>query len=254
MSRNTTIYLIRHGDRFDYANQELWRSACSQLGIERSDPPLSPIGHAQARSAAAALAEARVERILVSPYLRTIQTAQPLAHATGVPISVEDGLSELGHTPGSIVPASQRFPYFPEIDLAYTPLHTVAAPERDAAHPLLYFRRILSMASHLERVYAGKTLACFSHAASIALVAALTGCGISQVGKFAPCGIFKLVSAGASASGGAGRSWVVEQHGGDNSGHCTHNAPTTYPWGFSNSFPPELVEARWAEAKQLPPL
>ena len=248
MSRNTTFYLIRHGDRFDYANRELWRGRCSELGIEPTDPPLSSIGHAQARSVAAALSEAGVESILASPYLRVIQTAQPLAHATGLPIGVEDGLSELGHAPGSIIPAARRFAYFPEVDLTYASLHTIAAPERDAAYPLLYFRRILSVASRLQRVYAGRTVACFSHAASIALVAALTGSGIGEVGKFAPCGIFKLVNDDAR------KCWVVAQHGGENSGHCTQTSSTTYPWGFSNSFPPELVEARWLEAKRLGPL
>ena len=186
MSRPTIIYLIRHGDRFDYANAEVWRSRCAQLGIERSDPPLSSIGHAQARSVAAALASAGVQHILASPYLRVIQTAQPLAHVTGIPISVEDGLSELGHAPGSIVPPAQRFAYFPEIDVTNASLCTVESPERDAAYPLLYFRRILRLAADIRRVYAGKTIACFSHAASVALVAELTGCSVADAGKFAP--------------------------------------------------------------------
>jgi transcription factor C subunit 7 len=243
-----TIYLIRHGDRFDYANKELWQRRCSQLGIEPSDPPLSFIGHAQARSVATVLAAAGVEYILASPYLRVLQTAQPSAHATGLPICVEDGLSELGHVPGSIPPAAQRFAYFPEVDIAYDSLHTALSPDRDAMYPLNYFRRILRLAEELERVYAGKTIACFSHAASVALVAALTGCSVAEAGSFAPCGIFKLVR------GESAKLWAVEQHGGDNSGHCSLNSQTTYPWCFSKSFAPELVESRWLEAKRLGPL
>ena len=38
-----------------------------------------------------------------------IQTAQPLAHATGVKLSVEDGLAEFGHTHGTIPPAPRRY-------------------------------------------------------------------------------------------------------------------------------------------------
>jgi broad specificity phosphatase PhoE len=248
MSRPSVIYLIRHGDRFDYANKELWRSRCSQFGFQQSDPPLSAIGHAQAKSTAAVLASAGVEHILASPYLRVIQTAQPLAHATGVAISIEEGLAELGHAPGSIIAAAQRFAYFPEVDVSYTSLHTVMSPERDETHPLPYFRRILRLAADIRRVYAGKTIACFSHAASIALVAELTGCTIAEAGKFAPCGIFKLTCEHAA------QPWAVSLHGGDNSAHCTQNAATTYPWCFSNSFDPSLVEQRWLEAKKLGPL
>ena len=248
MSQAATIYLIRHGDRFDYANRELWRNRCSQLGLEPSDPPLSAIGHSQARCVAAALASAGIERIFASPYLRVIQTAQPLAHATGIPICIEDGLAELGHAPGSIVPAAHRFPYFPEIDITYAPMHTVLAPERDHSYPLLYFRRILSLGRELRRLQDGQTVACFSHAASVALVAELTSCSIADAGKFAPCGIFKLVRDQVT------KSWTVAAAGADNSGHCDQNAATTYPWGFSNSFAAEVVEARWLEAKRLGPL
>ena len=216
--------------------------------MQPADSPLSSIGHSQARSVAAALAGAGVEHILSSPYLRVIQTAQPLAHATGIPISIEDGLSELGHMPGSIIPAEKRFAYFPEVDVAYTSLHTVSAPERDASHPLLYFRRILSMAAELQRAHEGKTIACFSHAASVALVAALTCSSVAEAGKFAPCGIFKLVRDEAKAP------WRVAQHGCDNSGHCGETTATTYPWSFSDSFASELVEARWLEANRLGPL
>ncbi len=247
MSR-TTIYLIRHGDRFDNANKELWQRNCSQLGIEPSDSPLSFIGHLQARSVAAVLAASGVEHILASPYLRVIQTAQPSAHATGLPICVEDGLSELGHVPGSTPPAAHRFAYFPEVDLSYKSMHTVLVPDRDAMYPLLYFRRILRLAEGLEKVYAGKTIACFSHAASVALVAALTGCTVAEAGSFAPCGIFKLVREESA------KLWVVEQHGGDNSPHCSQNSQMTYPWCFSKSFAPELVEERWLDAKRLGPL
>jgi broad specificity phosphatase PhoE len=182
-----------------------------------------------------------------------IQTAHPLAHATGIPISIEDGLSELGHVPGSIVPAQQRFAYFPEIDITYSPLHTVPVPERDSSSPstplfLPYFRRILSTAAQLQRVHDGKTIACFSHAASVALVAALTCSSVAEAGRFAPCGIFKLVKDGTATS------WRVEQHGGDNSSHCSQNTTTTFPWCFSDSHDPEVVEACWLEAKRLGPL
>ena len=52
------------------------------------DPKLTPLGHAQAEAAAAALAGAGITRILVSPYTRALQTAAPVARALGVPVFV----------------------------------------------------------------------------------------------------------------------------------------------------------------------
>ena len=48
-------------------------------------------------------------------------------------------------------------------------------------------------------------VACFSHAASVALVAALLNCDtLAEAGAFAPCGVFRLVTEDG------GDSWSVE--------------------------------------------
>jgi broad specificity phosphatase PhoE len=52
------------------------------------DPRLTELGHAQARAAAAALARENIRRIIVSPYTRALQTAEPIAAALGVPVIV----------------------------------------------------------------------------------------------------------------------------------------------------------------------
>ena len=52
------------------------------------DPKLTPLGHAQAQQAAAALSRAGIGRIIVSPYTRALQTAAPLARALGVRVHV----------------------------------------------------------------------------------------------------------------------------------------------------------------------
>ena len=80
-----------------------------------------------------------------------------------------------------------------------------------------------------------------SHAASVALVGALTGCAtLAEAGKFAPCGIWRL----ASSDGGA--TWAVEATGDHNDPHVTENDGTTYPWGFSDSRKHAEMEAAWA--------
>ncbi|TDH62588.1 histidine phosphatase family protein [Dankookia rubra] len=58
------------------------------------DAPLTPLGHAQAEAAAAALAGASIHRILSSPYTRALQTAAPIARRLGLPVTVTPGIRE----------------------------------------------------------------------------------------------------------------------------------------------------------------
>lgn len=52
------------------------------------DPELTPLGHAQAREAADALAAEGIRRVVASPYTRAIQTAMPLVESLGVPLTI----------------------------------------------------------------------------------------------------------------------------------------------------------------------
>lgn len=61
-------------------------------GIE--DPKLTPLGHAQAEQAARTLAAERIARIVVSPYTRALQTAEPVARALGLPVLVTSAVRE----------------------------------------------------------------------------------------------------------------------------------------------------------------
>jgi phosphohistidine phosphatase SixA len=58
--------------------------------------PLCDAGRAQARALSASLEASGVERILSSPALRCRQTLAPLAHATGIPIEIDERLAEGG--------------------------------------------------------------------------------------------------------------------------------------------------------------
>ena len=66
------MYLLRHGQSFFNLHFDRTRR---DPGIE--DPDLTPFGVEQARAAAAALATTPLTRIIVSPYTRALQTAQP---------------------------------------------------------------------------------------------------------------------------------------------------------------------------------
>ena len=53
------------------------------------DPPLTAEGRRQAETAAQVLAGLGIERLLVSPYVRTLETAEIIAGRTGITMAVE---------------------------------------------------------------------------------------------------------------------------------------------------------------------
>lgn len=83
------MILLRHGQsEFNLAFTKTRRDP----GIH--DPRLTPLGHEQARAAAAALRGQKISRIIASPYTRALQTAAPIAEALGVPVIVNPVVRE----------------------------------------------------------------------------------------------------------------------------------------------------------------
>jgi len=254
----TTIFVVRHGDRYDYeVGREEWTARCkASAALAASDPPLSSLGHQQARELAAYLAKKGITRILVSPYLRALQTAQPLAHATGVPLLVDFAVAESHQRPAALPATDARLPYFPEIDESYEPMmRTVMTDDADGAEPgveprLEHMRRMLYLARTLlvHPSFAGQTVAIVTHAASMALVSALTGApSLDAAGKLAACGAYKIVL------GSDGVATLVER-GDDSSAYLTCQASTTAAWGFADSAEPlDSSETMWREAMRLGP-
>jgi broad specificity phosphatase PhoE len=58
------------------------------------DPRLTPLGHIQAEQAARQLEGQGIERIIVSPYTRALQTAGPIAAALGLPVIIDPVVRE----------------------------------------------------------------------------------------------------------------------------------------------------------------
>ena len=83
------MILLRHG-------QSEFNLHFSQARIDPGieDPKLTPLGHQQAEAAAAALVDAGLRRIVVSPYTRALQTATPIARRLGIPIAVTPEVRE----------------------------------------------------------------------------------------------------------------------------------------------------------------
>lgn len=85
--RGTELYLIRHAQSLNNALPEEER-------VE--DPPLTHMGHEQARRLAAVLPALRLTKVFTSPFLRTLQTTEHLRQATGLVPHVRIELHELG--------------------------------------------------------------------------------------------------------------------------------------------------------------
>ena len=83
------MILLRHGQS---AFNVVFTATRRDPGI--IDPELTPLGHAQAGQAAAALAGAGIRRIIVSPYTRALQTAAPIARRLGVTVQVNPMVRE----------------------------------------------------------------------------------------------------------------------------------------------------------------
>ena len=79
-----TLYLVRHGAAGD---RQSWSG-------DDSLRPLSRRGEMQAAGLAKTLADHRIETILTSPYVRCVQTVQPLAEASGLNFVEHPALAE----------------------------------------------------------------------------------------------------------------------------------------------------------------
>lgn len=84
------------------------------------DPVLTPLGHAQAEAAAAALAAHDIRRIVVSPYTRALQTVAPVARRLGLAVQVDPVVRE-------------RYAFVCDVGSPVTRLR-LAWPELDLAH------------------------------------------------------------------------------------------------------------------------
>lgn len=84
LSRTGTIYLLRHGAA---GNRAKWN------GID-AVRPLTKKGRRQAAALAESLTAANIERIYTSPYMRCVQTVEPIAVAIGAKVVEHDALAE----------------------------------------------------------------------------------------------------------------------------------------------------------------
>jgi broad specificity phosphatase PhoE len=78
------MILVRHG-------QSEWNAVYNRTRVDPDirDPQLTGEGRSQALAAAAELARQGIERLLVSPYIRTLETAEIIAAELEIPMQIE---------------------------------------------------------------------------------------------------------------------------------------------------------------------
>jgi glucosyl-3-phosphoglycerate phosphatase len=111
------MFLLRHGQSFFNLH---FNDTGVDPGIE--DPELTPLGVEQAQAAAVQLADAALTRIIISPYTRALQTAQPILAIHKVPVEIMQEVREqaafacdIGSPPDVL---ANRFPHH---DFAHLP-------------------------------------------------------------------------------------------------------------------------------------
>jgi broad specificity phosphatase PhoE len=156
----TRVLLVRHGQSRGNAERRFGGHTAT---------PLSDLGHAQAEATARALASENISAIYSSDLLRAVQTAEPLARATGLPVEETSAFRErsVGLMEGLT---------FEEAAAAH-PDEYAALLRRDFEHVLAggeSYRQLLDRASaRLDLAVEqnrGGTVAVFSHTGTICIL------------------------------------------------------------------------------------
>ena len=260
-SGRQSIFLIRHGDRWDYSHPE-WCQTASRKG----DPPLSDLGHVQARETGRFLDSilsnegilAQDVTLLSSPFLRCVQTSDDILSsfartgggvAENVLIKPECSVWEIdghgGAAHASLPPVEERGCYFPRLDVGHKSLFIPELPENNRDE---FFRRIDRAAKALGRTYEipqregeKSALVVVTHAAGcVTLAASLSGQELKDINPAPPCGIFRLDRTSSTKEG----LFELDHHGKEGgmngySRHVTDRGKHTIPW---NHFGPKNVD------------
>ncbi len=117
---SSTVYLVRHGNRLDFVYPDWFN-----IAPRRYDPPLSEDGKIQAQELAQRLKLEKIDHIIASPFLRTIQTAHIIAENLDLTLKLEAGLGEwhnpdwMSYSP-EIHPREELEKIYPRIDWSYS--------------------------------------------------------------------------------------------------------------------------------------
>jgi len=233
------ILLIRHGHKLDsdFGWTKFFEETTHQM-----DTPLSPAGQSMARELGAKFTELaasglKVDQILVSPYLRCLQTAQPVAQAVDCKMRTEPGLVEMpaGSIMGKpewddheamLLRQSTRQHMFPLVmDEDHPPLYTPelqADRQPDGEHtPEQFVTRMIDFvhAWLTSTNGANETHVFVSHNLTLAVIISLL-CGCELKKSMFMAGMMKVASVTRLVEKANGE-WVVDTAMGGNISHMS---------------------------------
>lgn len=236
------LFIVRHGDRWDYSTPEWKKLETSRTG----DSPLSTLGHRQAQEVGKFLDNWLLERNLddvtwmSSPFLRCLQTSnealnamQTFSKAATLPILTEYSIFEWdghgGEWHEDLPPLTERKHYFPRIDMEYESFFVPTLPEPRSE----FFTRCQRAVDCLHQRFphkAGQVIVAVSHAAGcVALAKTLTKQNLEDITPAGPCSIFGFSRESDTDI------WALDSHdkpGGLNgyTDHLSKMGSATVPW------------------------
>lgn len=142
------LIVVRHG-----------RPARVDVSDGPADPPLTEVGHEQARAVARFLLAEPVDLVVTSPMRRAVETAQPLADALGTDPMVVEDLAEIDKDATSYLPSEEIKAQDPALFAQW-----VNDPMSQYADDFEPFRaRVLEAFDQLITANPGRTVAVFCH-------------------------------------------------------------------------------------------
>lgn len=187
------VWVIRHGDRFDFdVGKDQWEKIAQSI----NDPVLSDLGHSQASETAQAIysaclkSDAIITRVITSPFIRCIQTANPIAGKFNTELCIDDSLFEVVYTTEEFPPRANRAHYYPRVSLSYV---SEDRPAEDESFPAAAMVRYGLAAKKLTGKFPGENICLVTHAAGVsAVVASLCNGTVGQIGAVYPASMFCL--------------------------------------------------------------
>ncbi len=187
---SSQLLIARHGNRLDFVHPEWFDTA-----KRRYDPPLYSDGEIQAQQLADRLANEKIDYIVASPFLRTIQTAHIIAQTLDLSIQLEAGLSEwhngewMSESP-QIHPLSELKPLYPRIDTSYRSKIVPQYPETEAQ----VLNRMKLTAHYLTSEFSGNLLLIGHQISVLGIAKGLLGKSNNQETiKTSLCSLTKLI-------------------------------------------------------------
>ncbi len=162
----TTLYLLRHGETPFHDDNRY----CG-----RTDVPLTDAGEAQARQLADWAAHAGLDAVYSSPLVRAARTAQPAAHAAGLPLHIDERLIELDFGEAEGLTSREMAQRWPERRAAFE-RDPVANPLPGGEDPRAAITRATTALADIAQRHPGDTVLVVCHSTLLRLVTcALTG-------------------------------------------------------------------------------